>query len=135
MDAKKKNCSIGREHWEKLCYVKPSIVADKEKSVLLRKTATKGVVRLFNAVKDRQVSTEKSMKKARTMAKQDKVIRSADNKAFYGKLYPSDHESNTEKEVKSEPDDLSSKWEVLRDNFLTSPKLKSFHNWDKNELL
>ncbi|KFD56958.1 hypothetical protein M514_02215, partial [Trichuris suis] len=135
MDAEKRSRSVDRKPWQSLCYVKPSVVADKVKNVQLRKTATKGVVRLFNAVKDRQVSMERSMKEAGTMAKQDKVIRSADNKAFYNQLYPSDHASSTGKEVKSEPEELSSKWEVLRDNFLISPKLKSFRDWDKNELL
>uniref|UniRef100_A0A5S6QEE6 RRP15-like protein n=1 Tax=Trichuris muris TaxID=70415 RepID=A0A5S6QEE6_TRIMR len=134
MDAEKRKRSAKGDPWEALAYVKPSIAVDKSKNVLLRRVATKGVVRLFNAVKDRQGALEKSLKKARTITQQDKAIRSANKGAFYSKLYSSEQSGNAGNVVKSEEDDLASKWEVLRDDFLISPKLNCIPDWDKNDV-
>ncbi|XP_050542690.1 RRP15-like protein [Daktulosphaira vitifoliae] len=92
--------------------MKPS-VTDRVKEKNLSKIATKGVVQLFNMVKQQQRTVEKSLKNiGSSIIKQDKVLESFDKKKVV--------ESFDQKEEAG--------WDVLRDDFMGGTKIK---NWDK----
>lgn len=62
--------------------MKPSAL-DREKERPLMKIATKGVVQLFNAVRQQQVSINKQIgQKGITETKKEKILKSIDKKAF-----------------------------------------------------
>ncbi|XP_050432261.1 RRP15-like protein [Adelges cooleyi] len=95
--------------------IKPS-VSDRVKEKNLSKIATKGVVQLFNMVKQQQRTVEKSLKNVGTsIIKQDKVLDSLDKKKF---LEPFDHKNES----------VNTGWDVLRDDFMGGTKIK---DWDK----
>lgn len=84
--------------------------------------ATKGVVKLFNAVNKAQ-SARKGLNPERT--KDAKVIKKRRNAAFFSELGKKPNHS----EASSKADGEGPSWAPLRDNFmLTNSKLK---NWDK----
>ncbi|VVC43525.1 Ribosomal RNA-processing protein 15 [Cinara cedri] len=94
---------------------KPS-VTDRVKEKNLSKIATKGVVQLFNLVKQQQRTVEKKLKTVGpSILKQDKVLESIDKKSFIDSI---DH--------RMEHDEVG--WDVLRDDFMGGTKIK---NWDK----
>ncbi|XP_025414066.1 RRP15-like protein [Sipha flava] len=94
---------------------KPS-VSDRVKEKNLSKIATKGVVQLFNLVKQQQRTVEKKLKDVGpSLLKQDKVLESLDKKSFIDSI---DH--------RKENDEVG--WDVLRDDFMGGTKIK---DWDK----
>lgn len=94
---------------------KPS-VSDRVKEKNLSKIATKGVVQLFNLVKQQQRTVEKKLKNVGpSILKQDKVLESLDKKSFIDSI---DH--------RKENDEIG--WDVLRDDFMGGTKIK---DWDK----
>nr|CAD7194616.1 unnamed protein product [Timema douglasi] len=132
-----------RREWYLRGRVKPSILdADREKT--LGKIATKGVVQLFNAVRQQQKSIDNKMKKAgSSIRKQEQVMKSIDKNTFLDILMGSKgskselvdnsvkQESSFKGEVKDKKDSSSTPvWNVLRDDFMMGAKLK---NWDKDD--
>lgn len=114
--------------------VKPTLLTNRELERALSKIATKGVVQLFNAVRQQQKTLHGRIKEAKgSIVREDKVLKSIDKRAFLDVLMgaaPSEKvenyvETKTEKEVKEEE---PATWSVLRDNFLTGSNLKG---WDK----
>jgi len=94
---------------------KPS-VTDRVKEKNLSKIATKGVVQLFNLVKQQQRTVEKKLKTiGPSILKQDKVLESLDKKTFIDSI---DH--------RKEHNEVG--WDVLRDDFMGGTKIK---DWDK----
>ncbi|CAH1711872.1 RRP15-like protein [Aphis gossypii] len=94
---------------------KPS-VSDRVKEKNLSKIATKGVVQLFNLVKQQQRTVEKKLKNVGpSILKQDKVLESLDKKSFIDSI---DHRKENHE----------SGWDVLRDDFMGGTKIK---DWDK----
>lgn len=120
--------------------VKPNILGkDRERS--LQKIATKGVVQLFNAVKMQQKDIGKKLEEAGPLeAKKEKVFKNIDKRAFLDVLMG--ERSNTLNELTQESKDATEKqkninkrknkgeatWNILRDDFMMSAKLK---DWDK----
>ncbi|KAE8747279.1 hypothetical protein FOCC_FOCC005923 [Frankliniella occidentalis] len=117
--------------------VKPSIL-HRERERALSKIATKGVVQLFNAVREQQKDISSKLKEANgSIRKEEKILKSIDKRAFLdvlmGKAQSERVEDNVrikKQEVKQEKEesDKPATWNVLRDNFLTGSNLK---DWDK----
>nr|CAD7461680.1 unnamed protein product [Timema tahoe] len=132
-----------RREWYLRGRVKPSILdADREKT--LGKIATKGVVQLFNAVRQQQKSIDNKLKKAgSSIRKREQAMKSIDKNTFLDILMGSKgakselvdnsvkHESSFKDKVKDKKDSSSTPvWNVLRDDFMMGAKLK---NWDKDD--
>jgi len=131
---KKELAEMGRQ--------KPDIVKDRLKEKRLAKMATRGVVQLFNAVREQQKTLKTSLNKAGlSTTKRDKVFKNLDKDAFLdvlsGKHKISSASSNSaisqqnlnkkaKIEVKDEDDDGT--WSVLKDNFMMGAKMR---DWDK----
>jgi hypothetical protein len=119
---------------------KPDIVKDRIREKRLAKLATRGVVQLFNAVRDQQKTLKTSLNKAGlSTTKRDKVYKNLDKDAFLdvlsgkkNKLTSSNgasqngHKKVPKTEVKEEDDDGT--WSVLKDNFMMGAKMR---DWDK----
>ncbi|XP_065205531.1 RRP15-like protein [Planococcus citri] len=112
--------------------VKPSIL-DKDRERTLMKIATKGVVQLFNAVRQQQKTVEKTIKKAgKSELKRERMLESIDKKKFLDVLAGSVKSTPIDNEIKSEeiPSKQKCTWGVLRDDFMMGANLK---DWDKQE--
>ena len=116
--------------------VKPSIL-QRERERALSKIATKGVVQLFNAVRQQQKDINSKLKEAKgSFRKEEKILKSLDKRTFLDTLMGNATSERVENLVrtKEEPDvkeeyhDKPATWSVLRDNYLTSSNLK---DWDK----
>ncbi|CAI0459436.1 unnamed protein product [Linum tenue] len=108
-------------------HVKPANFLDTHERFLIS-VATKGVVKLFNAVNKAQVA-QKGLNPLRS--KDAKVINKRKKDAFYGELRRAPSASSTVKVNTSEGDAEGGtpSWAPLRDNYmLTNPKMK---DWDK----
>ncbi|XVF81405.1 hypothetical protein PTKIN_Ptkin15bG0152500 [Pterospermum kingtungense] len=112
-------------------HVKPANYLDSHEKFLIG-IATKGVVKLFNAVNKAQ-KAQKGLDPSRT--KDAKVIRKRRKEAFFSELgktslpaRDSSSKGNTSSDARNDEEPA---WAPLRDNYmLTNPKLK---NWDKLE--
>ena len=129
---------------ENVARKKPDIVKDRSKEKKLAKLATRGVVQLFNAVRDQQKSLKTQLDKAgRSETKRDKVYKNLDKDAFLEVLSGKKRNSNAirennsttlngkkhKSEVKPESyEDDDGTWSVLKDNFMMGAKMK---DWDK----
>lgn len=119
--------------------VKPSIM-DRERERTLQKIATKGVVQLFNAVKQQQGEINKKLSEAGPLErKREQVLRSIDKTKFLdvlmggSKSIPVDNDDlkNEEQENKKlEKKKDKETWSVLREDFVMGTKLK---DWDRKE--
>ena len=125
---KKEIDSIGR--------VMPSVLERNTEKALSR-TATRGVVQLFNAVRDHQKDMKVKLKEAGgSFRKQEKVYKSLDKSSFVEmltgkKMSKSSDEPSSKKakiEVKDEEPTEKSTWSILRDDYMLGAKLK---DWDK----
>lgn len=66
--------------------VKPNIL-EKDRERLLNKIATKGVVQLFNAVRNQQKSLEKDLEKSDlSESKKDRILKKFDKRTFLDSL-------------------------------------------------
>ncbi|XP_066584495.1 RRP15-like protein [Prorops nasuta] len=113
--------------------IKPSIL-DREREKLLQKIATKGVVQLFNAVRDQQVEIDEKLVKAGPLErKKEDVLKSIDKRSFLDVLMGGSKsisiDTDSKKSIKPENKD-DKIWSVLRDDFVMGAKLK---DWDKND--
>lgn len=118
--------------------VKPNI-ADRERERMLQKIATKGVVQLFNAVKQQQTEINKKLVEAGPLErKKQMVLESIDKNAFLDVLMGGSARIRLDNAVKDEPkkevngseQNEGSMWGVLRDDFVMGAKLK---DWDKKD--
>ncbi|KAK4756457.1 hypothetical protein SAY87_006584 [Trapa incisa] len=118
-EAKKEKLLIGEKG-----HIKPSNYLDSHEKFLIG-VATKGVVKLFNAVSKAQ-SAQKGLNPA--SSKDEKVIKKRRKEAFFtalGKRSASSSDTSAKVVASGEPPS----WAPLRDNYmLTSCKLK---DWDK----
>ncbi|XP_018313992.1 RRP15-like protein isoform X1 [Mycetomoellerius zeteki] len=119
--------------------IKPSIT-DREHERMLQKIATKGVVQLFNAVRQQQVEIKTKLSQAGPLErKREQVFKNIDKNTFLdilmggSKSIPIDNAVKSEKPVKQTDDkDKDHKmWSVLRDDFVMGAKLK---DWDKKNI-
>lgn len=118
--------------------VKPSIM-DRERERTLQKIATKGVVQLFNAVKQQQGEINKKLSKAGPLErKREQVLRSIDKTKFLdvlmggSKSIPVDNDVKNEEQENKKLEKKKDKetWSVLREDFVMGTKLK---DWDRKE--
>lgn len=116
--------------------VKPSIL-DRERERLLQKIATKGVVQLFNAVRQQQTDISKKLSQAGPLErKREQVLKNIDKNAFLDILMGGTKSTSVDNAVKSETTVKATEnkekdekiWSVLRDDFVMGAKLK---DWDK----
>ncbi|CAK1550468.1 unnamed protein product [Leptosia nina] len=113
---------------------KPNIL-EKDRERLLAKIATKGVVQLFNAVRNQQKTFEKELSSDATETKKEKVLKKFDKRSFLDSLMGQtksilvdDNTKSTKEEVKLEE---KPKWNALRDDFMMGAKMK---DWDKESV-
>ena len=133
-----------KQELENVARKKPDIVKDRSKEKKLAKIATRGVVQLFNAVRDQQKSLKTQLDKAGlSITKRDKVYKNLDKDSFLEVLSGKKRSSNaiggnrenstlnkklkTEVKAQSHEDDDGT-WSVLKDNFMMGAKMK---DWDK----
>lgn len=118
--------------------VKPGAM-DRERERSFKRIATKGVVQLFNAVRSQQRDLVTRLEKAGPLDhKRDEVLNNIDKKQFLdmlmgGKRAKSENIDNPvkdEKNANTADESRPSQWSVLRDDFMTSKKLK---HWDKED--
>ncbi|XP_012223530.1 RRP15-like protein [Linepithema humile] len=118
--------------------VKPSIT-DREHERMLQKIATRGVVQLFNAVRQQQMEINKKLSQAGPLErKREQVLKSINKNSFLdilmggSKSIPIHNALKSEKPVEQtnnkEKDDKI--WNVLREDFVMGAKLK---DWDKKD--
>lgn len=109
--------------------IKPSVL-DKDREKVLCRIATRGVVQLFNAVREQQKTIEKKIKSAGPSdSKQEKVLKSVNKTEFLNVLMKPTKSQLVPPKVEERAVD-ESQWSVLRDDFMMSTKLK---DWDKGE--
>ncbi|XWS31108.1 hypothetical protein CRYUN_Cryun23aG0049400 [Craigia yunnanensis] len=122
-EAKKEKHSVAEKG-----HVKPANYLDSHEKFLIG-IATKGAVKLFNAVNKAQ-KAQKGLDPSRT--KDAKVIRKRRKEAFFselGKTSLSACDSSSKGNTSNARNDEGPAWAPLRDNYmLTNPKLK---DWDK----
>lgn len=99
--------------------VKPNIL-EKDRERLLSKIATKGVVQLFNAVRNQQKTLEREIDRSNISEnKKEKLLKKFDKRAFLDTLMGQtksvivDKEANTLKNELKEEDDKP-RWSALR---------------------
>ncbi|KAJ8723828.1 hypothetical protein PYW07_007808 [Mythimna separata] len=115
--------------------VKPNIL-EKDRERLLTKIATKGVVQLFNAVRNQQKSLEQEMdRNDLSESKKEKILKKFDKRAFLDTLMGQsksiivdEHTKVAKNEIKDED---KPKWSALRDDFMMGAKMK---DWDKESV-
>ncbi|KAK1795027.1 hypothetical protein P4O66_010216 [Electrophorus voltai] len=120
--------------WEMICRVKPDVVQDKEKERTLQRTATRGVVQLFNAVRTHQKKMNEKMREVGgSERKKAKVLSSVSKKDFIDVLRGTAGRHSpavkTEKSISIEPKEEKPAWSVLRDDFMMGASMK---DWDKD---
>ncbi|XP_010442244.1 PREDICTED: RRP15-like protein [Camelina sativa] len=105
-------------------HVKPGSYLDSHEKILIG-VATKGVVKLFNAVNKAQ-HAQKGLNPSRS--KDAKVLKKRRKEAFFSELGKT--KTDTKGQTPSNDDDAPA-WAPLRDNYmLANPKLK---DWDKKQ--
>ncbi|XP_045776897.1 RRP15-like protein [Maniola jurtina] len=114
-----------------LIRIKPNIL-EKDREKLLTKIATKGVVQLFNAVRNQQRTIEKEIKDI-PEGKKEKVLKKFDKRAFLDTLMGQSKSVNVEEQTKPLKDEVKAesekpRWNALRDDFMMGAKMK---DWDK----
>ncbi|NWR52330.1 RRP15 protein, partial [Regulus satrapa] len=126
-----------KREWEMMCRVKPDVVKDREKERNLQRTATRGVVQLFNAVRTHQKEMEEKVKKVGgSERKRAKLMSSVSKRDFIdvlrnmegakgGKNPAGKATKSKQGEVKSEE---GPEWNILRDDFMMGASMK---DWDK----
>ncbi|XP_062532050.1 RRP15-like protein [Bombyx mori] len=116
--------------------IKPNIL-EKDRERLLNKIATKGVVQLFNAVRNQQKSIEKEMdRNDLSEGKKEKILKKFDKRTFLDTLMGQSKSIVVDEHVKSLKDEVKDetdrpKWNALRDDFMMGAKMK---DWDKESV-
>ncbi|KZV20937.1 hypothetical protein F511_08851 [Dorcoceras hygrometricum] len=106
-------------------HVKPANYLDAQEKFLLG-VATKGVVKLFNAVNKAQ-NAQKGLNPSRT--RDEKIMRKRRKEAFFSELGKTSSQSAQVGKSSGSLDEETPAWAPLRDDYmLTNPRLK---DWDK----
>lgn len=108
---------ILQKHEKPSIKLKPNIL-EKDRERLLSKIATKGVVQLFNAVRNQQKTFEEELNKDVTETKKEKMLKKFDKRSFLDSLMGQtksivvdENTNSTKEEVKAEG---KPKWNALR---------------------
>ncbi|XP_028411666.1 RRP15-like protein [Dendronephthya gigantea] len=126
--AKQKVISQEKHQAREQNHVKPAPSND-EKERTLRRIATKGVVKLFNAVNKHQKDLDAKLKTAPTEAKKAKVLKSVSKSSFLDMLKSNSNETVQHGNDVNGNEDKASKWDILREDFMMGGKMK---DWDKD---
>jgi len=118
-----------------ICRVKPDIL-QKTRERGLVKVATRGVVQLFNAVREQQKNVRQKLKEAGNSRQREKVLKNLDKKGFLavldGKRPNAGDEPIRKKakvELKEEDAINDSTWSALKEDYMLGAKMK---DWDKD---
>eukprot|EP00092_Neocalanus_flemingeri_P027735 GFUD01030107.1.p1 GENE.GFUD01030107.1~~GFUD01030107.1.p1 ORF type:complete len:321 (+),score=128.41 GFUD01030107.1:50-1012(+) len=112
-------------------------VLERNAEKTLAKIATRGVVQLFNAVRDHQKDIKGQLKEAGgSFRKQENVFKNMDKNGFVetltgksmSKPLAEPPAKKPKSEVKEENDENQSTWNILRDDFMLGAKMR---DWDK----
>ncbi|KAM4744923.1 RRP15-like protein [Anableps anableps] len=119
--------------WETMFREKPDIVRDREIEKALQRTATRGVVQLFNAVRKHQKNTDESLREVGgSERKKAKIISSISKKDFIGVLRRTEEGNKDSVKMENSLPPASEQkpaWSVLREDFMMEASMK---DWDKN---
>ncbi|CAH0690262.1 unnamed protein product [Spodoptera exigua] len=137
----KKEAEVSEPPAKKVKHEKPSIrvkpnILEKDRERILTKIATKGVVQLFNAVRNQQKTIEKEMdRNDLSEGKKEKILKKFDKRAFLDTLMGQSKSVIVDEEAKvakSEvKDEDKPRWSALRDDFMMGAKMK---DWDKESV-
>jgi len=105
-----------------ICRTKPNVTIDREFERNLARIATKGVVQLFNVVKEHQGKIDSVESKEKSEFRKEKILRSLSKEDFLDVLQGQNKKSRQESTRGSTTNNASAKWKVLRDDFLTEDK-------------
>jgi len=110
-------------------------VKNRSTEKMLSKIATRGVVQLFNAVKDHQKSVKTQLTEAgKSFSKREKVYKNIDKDKFLDVLAgkTTNHAEPPAKKAKQEivkkEEEDENGWNILRDDFMMGAKMR---DWDK----
>ncbi|XP_069028063.1 RRP15-like protein isoform X1 [Embiotoca jacksoni] len=120
--------------WEMMCRQKPDVVTDREAEKTLQRTATRGVVQLFNAVRKHQKTVEDKVKEAGgSERKKAKILSSVSKRDFIDVLRRTETggrvPQHTDHDAAAPAEDQKPAWSVLRDDFMMGATMK---DWDKD---
>lgn len=117
-------------------------MTDLDRERTFKKIATRGVVQLFNAVKNQQSEITRKLHGTKLESKRDEIIRSKDNKKNFLNTLMSgsraasqlvDQGVKKEKKAESSSEDEAtegkSNWGALREDFMTGKKV----GWDRDD--
>ncbi|CAH2094702.1 unnamed protein product [Euphydryas editha] len=111
--------------------IKPNVL-EKDRERLLAKIATKGVVQLFNAVRNQQKTFETEISKDLPEGKKEKIFKKFDKRAFLDTLMGQSKSIVVDEQTKTMKDEVKGeekpRWNALRDDFMMGAKMK---DWDK----
>jgi len=118
-----------------ICRVKPDIL-QKTRERGLVKVATRGVVQLFNAVREQQKNVRQKLKEAGNSRQREKVLKNLDKKGFLAVLdgkRPNAGDEPIRKKAKvelKEEDAINDRtWSALKEDYMLGAKMK---DWDKD---
>ncbi|XP_029594025.1 RRP15-like protein [Salmo trutta] len=119
--------------WEMMCREKPDVVKDRENERNLQRVATRGVVQLFNAVRNHQKTVDEKVKEAGgSERRKAKLLSSVSKKDFIDVLRGtgggSEVVTKTETQMTGREAEEKPAWSVLRDDFMMGASMK---DWDK----
>merc|ERR1712106_748933 len=112
-------------------------VLERNAEKALSKIATRGVVQLFNAVREQQKDLKTKLKDAGGIfRRQEKVFKTIDKNSFVeiltgkpiSKALDEPAVKKPKTEVKNENEENQSTWNILRDDFMLGAKMR---DWDK----
>lgn len=106
--------------------------SNAQNEILLRKIATKGVVKLFNAVSAHQKKLTEKLDDAKTEARKSKAADRITKDSFLDMLTDSTKSKSSDVKNEAVKDEETEKpaWAVLQDNFMMSSRMK---DWDKED--
>eukprot|EP00088_Acartia_fossae_P062902 TRINITY_DN762_c0_g1_i12.p1 TRINITY_DN762_c0_g1~~TRINITY_DN762_c0_g1_i12.p1 ORF type:complete len:415 (-),score=164.92 TRINITY_DN762_c0_g1_i12:52-1296(-) len=130
--------------------VRPDITKRAQEKALT-KIATKGVVQLFNAVREQQRGLKQKLKEAGSASQRDKVYKNIDKEGFLavldGKKRPLSGANKVKlddskkpklepkvelkEELENDDEEEAPAWSALKENFMLGAKMK---DWDKEEV-
>lgn len=123
---------------DSVCRTKPSIT-DRHQEKALTKIATRGVVQLFNAVREQQKSVKERLKQANNSRSRENILKNLSKDDFLAVLDGKKASSVTrsvKKRPKLEPKDEDddgvkdeTSWSALQKDFMLGAKMK---DWDKD---
>ncbi|XP_054153135.1 RRP15-like protein isoform X2 [Oppia nitens] len=118
---------LSKTQWETMGRLKPTL-EDWERERRLCSIATKGVVQLFNAVREQQKTIDRDVREVGSSeTRRDRVINKYNKNQFLDKLKEKQKKDKTNDSKESDKKEEKT-WKVLRDDFMIGAKMK---DWDK----